>query len=87
MNEQWPRYWAELFARRGYVATDPFRAALWEHPDVKWWFAQNSVCFATPDALARTPVLAARALLRRAAPARAPRLPAQLRRRARGGSG
>ena len=59
MNEQWPRYWAELFARRGYLATDPFRAALWEHPDVKWWFAQNTVCFATPDALARTPVLAA----------------------------
>ena len=59
LNEQWPRYWAELFARRGYVATDPFRAALWEHPDVKWWFAQNTVYFATPDALARMPVLAA----------------------------
>jgi SAM-dependent methyltransferase len=59
VNPQWPRYWAELFARRGYAASDPFRAALWEHEDVKWWFAQNTICFARPPALARMPVLVA----------------------------
>jgi SAM-dependent methyltransferase len=58
VNEQWPSYWAELFRSRGYVATDPFRAALWEHPDVKWWFAQNIVCYVTPSALERLPGLA-----------------------------
>jgi SAM-dependent methyltransferase len=58
VNEQWPRYWAELFRSRGYVATDPFRVALWEHPDVKWWFAQNIVCYVTPAALERLPGLA-----------------------------
>jgi SAM-dependent methyltransferase len=58
VNPQWPRYWAELFATHGYVASDPFRAMLWEEPDVKWWFAQNMVCFAEPDALARMPALA-----------------------------
>ena len=57
VNEQWPRYWADLFASQGYVATDPFRAGLWEEPDVKWWFAQNIVCYARPEALARLPSL------------------------------
>lgn len=59
MNERWPRYWADLFRDRGFAAADPFRPALWEHPDVKWWFAQNTVCFARTDALARLPILAA----------------------------
>ena len=58
VNEQWPSYWAGLFGSRGYVATDPFRAALWEQPEVKWWFAQNIVCYATPSALERLPGLA-----------------------------
>src|SRR3954447_18933738 len=57
VNPQWPRYWAELFAVHGYVASDPFRAALWEHEDVKWWFAQNMVCFANAEAIARLPAL------------------------------
>ena len=56
-NEQWPAYWADLFAGHGYVASDPFRIALWEEPHVKWWFAQNMLCYAAPDALARLPVL------------------------------
>ena len=56
-NLQWPRYWAERFAGHGLVATDPFRLALWEHPDVKWWFPQNLLCFATEAVLARSPVL------------------------------
>src|SRR5262245_36191093 len=58
VNEQWPRYWAERFAEHGYVATDPYRAAIWERPDVKWWFAQNIVCFAAPAVLDRRPRLA-----------------------------
>lgn len=58
VNEQWPDYWAELFGARGYIASDPFRAALWEQPDVKWWFAQNIVCYAQPNALERLPTLA-----------------------------
>jgi SAM-dependent methyltransferase len=56
-NEQWPAYWAERFAAHGYAATDPFRAAVWLDPDVKWWFAQNLVCFAQPGAIAARPAL------------------------------
>jgi hypothetical protein len=58
VNEQWPRYWWELFSGQGYIATDPFRSALWEHADVKWWFAQNMLCYARPEALERLPALA-----------------------------
>jgi SAM-dependent methyltransferase len=58
-NEQWPAYWAGLFAEHGYVVSDPFRAALWEEPEVKWWFAQNMLCYATPEAAEARPALAA----------------------------
>lgn len=58
-NEQWPSYWAELFSAHGYVPSDPFRLELWNEPDVKWWFAQNMVVYATPEAVKRHPALAA----------------------------
>lgn len=57
LNEQWPRYWADLFAERSYIATDPFRSRIWEESGVKWWFAQNIVCLVTPRALPRLPAL------------------------------
>ena len=57
-NEQWPQYWAALFADHGYVASDPFRLRLWERDDVRWWFRQNMVCYSTLEALERHPVLA-----------------------------
>ena len=59
LNEQWPSYWAELFSERGHVACDPWRLRLWEEADVKWWFRQNLLCYATPAALERLPALAA----------------------------
>ena len=59
LNEQWPAYWAERFAEHGYLASDPFRRALWEEPDVKWWFAQNMLCYAKPATLERLPALTA----------------------------
>jgi SAM-dependent methyltransferase len=49
-NEQWPAYWAGLFAEHGYVACDPFRAQLWDAPGVMWWFAQNMLCYCAPTA-------------------------------------
>jgi SAM-dependent methyltransferase len=57
VNEQWPRYWANLFAEHSYIATDPFRSRIWEEPDVKWWFAQNTVCLVSTRALPHLPPL------------------------------
>ena len=50
LNRQWPRYWSDLFAERGYRCADVLRARLWEHPDVDWWYAQNGLLFMADDA-------------------------------------
>jgi SAM-dependent methyltransferase len=56
-NEQWPEYWSELFARRGYEAVDCLREAFWSHDAVEWWYSQNLLLFARPAALDAVPGL------------------------------
>jgi hypothetical protein len=46
VNEQWPEYWATLFAARGYVCADGLRFALWHDPKIQWWYRQNILLFA-----------------------------------------
>lgn len=41
LNEQWPDYWADLFAARGYGFIDCIRPRIWNRPNVEWWYAQN----------------------------------------------
>ncbi len=57
VNEQWPGYWADLFARHGYEAVDALRPLLWDDERVEWWYAQNLVIYASADALGRLPAL------------------------------
>jgi SAM-dependent methyltransferase len=52
VNEQWPSYWAKLFSSHGYAAIDCLRAAIWNHPEVAWYYAQNLLLFASAQALA-----------------------------------
>ena len=52
INEQWPAYWAALFAARGFRAIDCLRSRLWNEPAVQWWYAQNLVVFASDGGLA-----------------------------------
>lgn len=59
VNEQWPAYWAALFAERGFRPVDCLRARLWNDPGVQWWYAQNLVVFASEQGLAQSPALAA----------------------------
>jgi SAM-dependent methyltransferase len=56
-NEQWPEYWSELFARRGYEAVDCLREVFWNDDAVSWWYAQNLLLFARPAALDAVPSL------------------------------
>jgi SAM-dependent methyltransferase len=46
VNEQWPAYWAELFADLHYECYDFLRPKIWNNPRVTWHYAQNSVIFA-----------------------------------------
>jgi hypothetical protein len=56
-NEQWPEYWSELFARRGYEAVDCLREVFWNDGAVEWWYSQNLLLFARPTALDAVPSL------------------------------
>jgi SAM-dependent methyltransferase len=54
VNEQWPEYWAGLFARHRYSAIDCFRADIWRNPRVAWYYAQNLLLFASDVAVAQS---------------------------------
>jgi SAM-dependent methyltransferase len=45
VNEQWPSYWAEKFARAGYTAYDIIRPQIWTNPRIAWWYRQNILLF------------------------------------------
>ena len=55
INEQWPSWWAGLFAAHGYRAVDAIRPLVWNDPTVAYWYAQNLVLYrkdgAVPDEL------------------------------------
>lgn len=54
VNEQWPDYWNDRLAQRGFVCFDPWRDALWGKDDhVEWWYQQNLLLFARADARKR----------------------------------
>jgi len=59
-NEQWPDYWIRLFRERGYAVFDCIREAVWNRPEVEWWYAQNALLFVREDVAARRPDLRAR---------------------------
>jgi SAM-dependent methyltransferase len=61
VNERWPEYWAEAFARHGFAAADVLRPRLWDKDAVEWWYAQNTIVYSRQDALSRLPELAAAA--------------------------
>jgi SAM-dependent methyltransferase len=57
LNEQWPEYWAALFAAHGYLVADPVRPRVWNDPAVEWWYAQNALVLVRADRLADFPAL------------------------------
>lgn len=56
-NQQWPDYWAKLFAARGYGVIDCLRRKLWNDPTISWWFSQNMLLFVREDVIAASPQL------------------------------
>jgi SAM-dependent methyltransferase len=41
INEQWPDYWAAMFARRGYAVSGALRWLIWSDDRVENWYRQN----------------------------------------------
>ena len=57
VNEQWPGYWAAKFAAHGFAAIDCIRERIWNAPGVEWWYAQNTILYASESAFARSAAL------------------------------
>lgn len=45
VNEQWQSYWADRFARRGYVVRDWVRPRLWTDVSIPSWYRENLLLF------------------------------------------
>jgi SAM-dependent methyltransferase len=43
VNEQWPEWWHERFAARGFVACDFLRMAIWRDERIAPWYRQNLI--------------------------------------------
>jgi hypothetical protein len=56
-NEQWPDYWAGLFAEHGYVPLDGIRPLVWSNENVFSFYRQNILMFASSDAIREHPLL------------------------------
>ena len=52
LNEQWPSYWAALFAAQGYAAIDSVRPAIWTDEAIPAWYRQNAILFVDRPTLA-----------------------------------
>jgi hypothetical protein len=53
VNEQWPDYWAALFAAHGFRVADVLRWRIWNDAQVTWWYKQNILLFAHDDMIAQ----------------------------------
>lgn len=51
VNEQFPDYWSERFARHGFSAIDCLRPRIWDDEEILWWFRQNVLVFAHERAI------------------------------------
>jgi hypothetical protein len=58
-NEQWPAYWQATFAARGHQRYDWLRERIWRDQRIAWWYRQNIAVYASAEAAALFPVLAA----------------------------
>ena len=45
VNEAWPSYWIDLFARVGYEVRDVLRPQIWSDVTIPYWYRQNSFLF------------------------------------------
>jgi len=51
VHEQWPEYWAKLFAEVNFVCVDAIRSQIWMNDRVEWWYSQNMILYVRKDQL------------------------------------
>jgi Methyltransferase domain len=55
INEHWLEHWVQEFESRGYLPVDCVRPCFWNHPDVEWWYCQNTILYVSGTELAKYP--------------------------------
>lgn len=53
INEQYPEYWANIFSKKGYVASDCIRPVFWNNENISYWFKQNMIIYVKESSLSR----------------------------------
>lgn len=49
VNEQWPSYWAGLFAENGRQGSGAFRWEIWDDDEIEGWYRNNLLVFGDPN--------------------------------------
>jgi SAM-dependent methyltransferase len=57
VNEHWPEYWHDLFAKHDFVMLDPFRARIRADRRVSFWVRQNLFLFVRNVAITAYPAM------------------------------
>ena len=61
VNEQWPSYWIEKFAARGFIPVDCIRPEIWDDDTMRPDYRQNLMLFVRKTQLANYPAISAEA--------------------------
>jgi SAM-dependent methyltransferase len=51
VNEQWQDYWRSIFHSFRFSPVDLIRPEIWGHPDVEFWYQQNTILYCSAAAL------------------------------------
>jgi hypothetical protein len=51
VNEQWQDYWRSIFHSFRFSPVDLIRPEVWGHPDVEFWYQQNTILYCSAEAL------------------------------------
>ncbi|MEO1053707.1 MAG: methyltransferase domain-containing protein [Bacteroidota bacterium] len=57
VNEQWPDYWRDVFAKHDYLLIDGIRPHVWNDEGIEMWYAQNTFVYVAKDKLSDYPEL------------------------------
>jgi SAM-dependent methyltransferase len=57
INEQYPEYWANIFAKKGYIASDCIRPFFWNDKNINYWFKQNPLIYVKKERLNDYPLV------------------------------
>jgi SAM-dependent methyltransferase len=58
INEQFPSYWADLFAMFDFIPLDFIRRKIWDDRNIHWWLRQNILLFVRREIATKNSIFA-----------------------------